>query len=147
MKNIIFLMTLIVGLSIIITTNAQAQTQNNTQVNQTGITNYLEGFQGVTVLYESPKTLVLTIADVSAFGPYDGFWSSIRLCERKRIFNRCCYRVYGNLIVYWRAQHISHLTIQYLCQSDRIEELTIISVVTKYILVLHSIYNLVEMIG
>ena len=106
MKNIIFLMTLIVGLSIIITTNAQAQTQNNTQVNQTGITNYLEGFQGVTVLYESPKTLVLTIADVSAFGPAV-VWSSIRLCERKRIFNRCCYRVYGNLIVYWQHK-ISH---------------------------------------
>ena len=107
MKNIIFLMTLIMGLSIIITTNAQAQTQNNTQVNQTGITNYLEGFQGVTVLYESPKTLVLTIADVSTFGPVGCVWSSIRLCERKRIFNRCCYRVYGNLIGYWRHK-ISH---------------------------------------
>ena len=69
MKNIIFLTTLIIGLSIIITTNAQAQTQNNTQVNQTGITNYLAGFQGVSVLYDSPKTLVLTVDNVGTPGP------------------------------------------------------------------------------
>ncbi|HEY7109246.1 MAG TPA: hypothetical protein VH415_07465 [Nitrososphaeraceae archaeon] len=61
-------MTLIVGLSIIITTNAQAQTQSNTQENQTGITNYLKGFQSISVLYESPKTLVLTIDDVGTSG-------------------------------------------------------------------------------
>jgi hypothetical protein len=69
MKNIIILTTLIIGLSIIITTNAQAQTQNNTQVNQTGITKYLAGYQGVSVLYESPETLVLIIDDVGTSGP------------------------------------------------------------------------------
>ena len=61
-------MTLIMGLSIIITTNAQAQSHNSTQINQTGITGYLEGFRGGSVLYESPKTLVLTIDDVGTFG-------------------------------------------------------------------------------
>jgi hypothetical protein len=83
MKNIIFLMTLIMGLSMIITTNAQAQTQNNTQVNQTGITNHLEGFQGVSVLYESPKTLVLTIADVGVFGPATTFGPALDYAKEK----------------------------------------------------------------
>jgi hypothetical protein len=83
MKNIIFLMTLIMGLSIIITTNAQGQTQNNTQVNQTGITNYLDSFEGVTVLYESPKTLVLTIADVSIFGPAAVFGPALDYAKEK----------------------------------------------------------------
>jgi hypothetical protein len=83
MKNIIFLMTLIMGLSIIITTNAQAQTQNNTIINQTGIADYLEGFQGVSVLYESPKTLVLTIADVGPFGPAAMFGPAIDYAKEK----------------------------------------------------------------
>jgi hypothetical protein len=83
MKNIILLMTLIMGLSIIITTNAQAQTQNNSQVNQTGITNYLEGLQGVSVLYESPKTLVLTIADVGTFGPAAMFGPALDYAKEK----------------------------------------------------------------
>ena len=83
MKNIIFLTPLIMGLSIIITTNAQAQTQNNAQVNQTGITNYLEGFEGVTVLYESPKTLVLAIADVSTFGPAAVFGPALDYAKEK----------------------------------------------------------------
>jgi hypothetical protein len=83
MKNIIFLMTLIMGLSIIITTNAQAQTQNNTKINQTGIADYLEGFQGVSVLYESPKTLVLTIADVGPFGPGAMFGPAIDYAKEK----------------------------------------------------------------
>jgi hypothetical protein len=76
-------MTLIMGLSIIITTNAQAQAQNNTQVNQTGITNYIVGFPGVTVLYESPKTLVLTIADVSTFGPAAVFGPALDYAKEK----------------------------------------------------------------
>jgi hypothetical protein len=83
MKKIISLMTLIMGLSIIITTNAQAQIQNNTQVNQTGITNYLEGFQGVSVLYESSKTLVLTIADVGTFGPAAMFGPALDYAKEK----------------------------------------------------------------
>ena len=82
MKNIIFLMTLIMGLSIIITTNAQAQTQNNSH-NQTGITNYLEGLQGVSVLYESAKTLVLTIADVGTFGPAAMFGPALDYAKEK----------------------------------------------------------------
>ena len=76
-------MTLIMGLSIIITTNAQAQTQNNTKINQTGITDYLEGFQGVSVLYESPKTLVLTIAEVSTFGPAAVFGPALDHAKEK----------------------------------------------------------------
>jgi hypothetical protein len=83
MKNIILLTTLIMGLSIIITTNAQAQTQNNTHVNQTGITSYLESFQGVSVLYESPKTLVLTIADVGTFGPAAMFGPELDYAKEK----------------------------------------------------------------
>ena len=78
-------MALIMGLSIIITTHAhaQAQTQNNTQINQTGITDYLEGFQGVSVLYESPKTLVLTIADVGPLGPAAMFGPAIDYAKEK----------------------------------------------------------------
>jgi hypothetical protein len=65
MKNIIFLMTLIVGLSTIISLSALAQnTQNNTQtpLNQTGIiSNLLEqrGILFVAVLSETPTTLIL----------------------------------------------------------------------------------------
>lgn len=65
MKNILFLMTLIVGLITIISQTALAQnTQNNTQtpLNQTGIiTNLLEqrDILFVTVLSETPITLIL----------------------------------------------------------------------------------------
>ena len=65
MKNTIFQMTLIVGLSTIISQPALAQnTQNNTQtsLNQTGIiTNLLvqRDILFVTVLSETPTTLIL----------------------------------------------------------------------------------------
>ena len=123
MKNTIFQMTLIVGLSTIISQPALAQnTQNNTQtsLNQTGIiTNLLvqRDILFVTVLSETPTTLILQ----GEFGEV----AAKRLDLAIEIAKQNGYSIDAVTVfteesctIIIRHNYLSHLSTQYSCQSN-----------------------------